>query len=497
MKKLVILWVLIFYGVWTGEAGGPEVDIFPDYKGVTLPNNIAPINFYIKSKAGGYRVKIHSSVGPEIQLGGPKAEVIIPESKWKEMLSANAGEPLYIDISLKNESGQWQDAVTITNRIAAEPIDGWLAYRLMRSIFNTYQDMGIYQRNLESYQEREILHNSRIAGGCLNCHGFQKNDPREMTFHIRQAELRHPLVWVREGEKVEVLEKTFTYYGWNPKENLLAFTANAPSIFFHAWGENREVYDRAGEVGLFNLDKRTTIEQSNLASEHHYESWPSWDWQGEYLYYCKASDLPLDKFKEIRFDLMRAHWDSNTSLFSEPEILFSGWTNRMSSAQPKVSPKGDFLVYTVFERGNFPIYQQSADLYLMDLKSMNSHRLECNSDWADTWHSWSSNGSWLIFSSKRMDGLLARPHITHIDERGHASKAFVMPQKDPHFYEYFIKTYNIPELITGAVDISPKKLGQAVMNRANRVKTDSTDEVSPKEKEMPPEEGYSTWKAKE
>jgi hypothetical protein len=73
----------------------------------------------------------------------------------------------------------------------------------------------------------------------------------------------------------------------------------------------------------------------------------------------------------------------------------------------------------------------------------------------------------------------------------------VIPQKDPHFYEYFIKTYNIPELITGPVEISPKKLGLAVMNRANRVKTDSTDELSPKEKEMPPEEGYSTWKAKE
>jgi hypothetical protein len=35
------------------------------------------------------------------------------------------------------------------------------------------------------------------------------------------------------------------------------------------------------------------------------------------------------------------------------------------------------------------------------------------------------------------------------------------------------------------------------MNRANRVKTKSSDEVSPKEKEVPPEEGYSTWKGKE
>lgn len=494
-KRLVVFW-LSCCTAWLSLAAGLDVDIFPDYKGVTLPANIAPMNFYITSSASEYQVKIHSAKGAQIQLKSSQPEVIIPQKQWKELLSANAGQSLYIDISLKGDSGTWQEAVTITNRIAAEPIDSWLAYRLMRSIFNTYRDMGIYQRNLESFEEREILHNNRIEGGCLNCHGFQKNDPAEFTFHVRHAGLQHPLVWVREGGKVEVWEKTFTYYSWNPKENLLAYTANAPSIFFHAWGESREVYDRAGEVGLLDLDERVTLPQENLATEHHYESWPSWDWQGEYFYYCRASDLPLNRFKEIRFDLLRTRWDSETSLFGEPEILFSGWTNRMSSAQPKVSPQGNFLVYTVFERGNFPIYQQSADLYLMDLESRESRRLECNSDRADTWHSWSSNGSWLIFSSKRIDGLLARPHITHIDERGHASKAFVMPQKDPHFYEYFIKTYNVPEMITGPVQISPVELGSAVMNRANRVKMKTADGASQEEKELPPEEGYSILEGK-
>jgi hypothetical protein len=33
MKKLVILLVLLFCGICASEAVGPEVDIFPDYKG--------------------------------------------------------------------------------------------------------------------------------------------------------------------------------------------------------------------------------------------------------------------------------------------------------------------------------------------------------------------------------------------------------------------------------------------------------------------------------
>ncbi|MBO7524592.1 MAG: hypothetical protein J6T79_03705, partial [Verrucomicrobia bacterium] len=109
-------------------------------------------------------------------------------------------------------------------------------------------------------------------------------------------------------------------------------------------------------------------------------------------------------------------------------------------------------------------------------------------------HCWSSNGRWMVFSSKRIDGVLARPHFVYMDAGGHASKPFVLPQKDPHFYEYFIKTYNIPELITGAVKADPKELGQAVMSRDRVVKVGTTDGGKNVEKEQPPEEGYSSFK---
>ena len=47
-----------------------------------------------------------------------------------------------------------------------------------------------------------------------------------------------------------------------------------------------------------------------------------------------------------------------------------------------------------------------------------------------------------------MDGLWARPYIASFNpETGETEKAFLLPQKDPMFYDNYTYTYNRPELI--------------------------------------------------
>ncbi|MDR1339559.1 MAG: hypothetical protein LBK58_05870, partial [Prevotellaceae bacterium] len=74
-----------------------------------------------------------------------------------------------------------------------------------------------------------------------------------------------------------------------------------------------------------------------------------------------------------------------------------------------------------------------------------------NSNDTESYHSWSSNSRWVVFSSRRIDGLYTRLYLAHIDEHGQASKPFLLPQKDVNFYGYFMKSYNLPEFITGKV----------------------------------------------
>jgi hypothetical protein len=84
--------------------------------------------------------------------------------------------------------------------------------------------------------------------------------------------------------------------------------------------------------------------------------------------------------------------------------------------------------------------------------------MDLNSDYSDSYHSWSSNSKWLIFSSKRGDGLTARPYISYIEENGISEKPFILPQEDPEFYKGFPKSFNIPEFSTFKVDMNPGEI---------------------------------------
>ena len=57
-----------------------------------------------------------------------------------------------------------------------------------------------------------------------------------------------------------------------------------------------------------------------------------------------------------------------------------------------------------------------------------------------------------------MDGLYTSPYIAYISEEGEVGKPFLLPQEDPCFYHSFMKSFNIPEFVTGKVDIQARKL---------------------------------------
>ena len=119
------------------------------------------------------------------------------------------------------------------------------------------------------------------------------------------------------------------------------------------------------------------------------------------------------------------------------------------------------------------IRDRESDLYLLELASGKICELpSVNSNDVESFHTWSSTGKWFVFSSKRLDGLWARPFFSHFDpSTGRASKPFLLPQKNPHFYENFTRTYNLPELVTKPVS-NQKELLQTVfsMNAVTNLK---------------------------
>ena len=74
-----------------------------------------------------------------------------------------------------------------------------------------------------------------------------------------------------------------------------------------------------------------------------------------------------------------------------------------------------------------------------------------------------------MFSSRRSGDSFTRLYVSYFDEKGKAYKAFILPQKDPDYYEMLFKSYNVPECIKGKVDLSPYDINEIARGPSNLV----------------------------
>ncbi len=446
--------------------------IRPDYTGTVIPPNIAPLNFVVLEPGTKYLVKIYSTDGESIDVFSKTGKIKIPLRRWRLLLNTNRGRKLSFDVYVKSKDGLWSRHETITNTIAKEDIDGYLVYRFMKPIFNWWKDIGIYQHNLENYENKVVLHSKYFAYGCLNCHTFLNNTPKYMTLGIRSPVYGSATLLAGDG-KVHKIGTKFSYTSWHPSGRLAAYSMNDVRQFFHKTTmEVRDVVDLDSAICYYKVDSQEIKTATALSEPDRLETYPTWSPDGRYLYFCSApilwtdrNTLPPVRYDKVKYDLRRIGYDIETDKWGQPETILSAEETGMSILCPRISPDGRFLVFCMCEYGCFPVYQISSDLYLMDLKTGKYDKLPINSEYSESWHSFSSNGRWLTFSSKRRDGLFTRIYFSYVDENERMYKPFILPQKDPKYYDSLLQTYSVPELITHRIEVSKIALARAVRTK--------------------------------
>ena len=450
----------------------------PDYTDTVIPPNIAPLNFVVCEPGSGYSVKIYSQNSEPLKVFSRTGKIKIPLRPWRSLLSSNKGGELFFDVYVMDEGRTWSRYETITNRIAKENIDAYIAYRLIKPIYNTWLDVGIYQRHLEQYNQSSIVHGSSFGYGCVNCHCFLNNSPENMVFAARSGKYGGSAILVNDG-KISRIDTKFGYTSWHPSGQLAVYSFNKIRQFFHAAGmQVRDVVDIDSALCYYTIKSREVKSFSAIADKGRLETYPTWSPDGKYLYFCSApilwtnrNQLPPEHYDELKYDLMRISYDIETDKWGELETVLSADETGLSILLPRISPDGRYLLFCMCDYGCFPIYRPSSDLYLMDLKTGEYTKPAINSEYSDSWHSWSSNSRWIAFSSKRRGGLFTRTYISYIDDKAKMHKPFIMPQKDPEFYDSFVKTYSVPELITGPVKVEPIRLGRAARS-TDRIQVD-------------------------
>lgn len=473
--------------------------IFPDYTGIDIPPNIAPLNFMIREHGSAFHVVLRTAAGDSLVISSSKSLVSFPTRQWRRMIGRCAGESLTVEINVRKEKG-WTKFKPLRNFVAKEPIDPYVVYRLINPGYELWSEMGIYQRDLESFRETPIFKNISIDHACINCHSFCRNDPAMMTLQLRKA--HSGTLICREGTVEKINTKTgptrgaAVYPSWHPGGKVIAFSVNGVVQDFPSGaGWYIEVRDTVSDLVFYNCESHS-ISTSASVSTPELENLPAWSPDGKYLYYCRAhrpqglkyfideatgsvgvqqadgtwssdsidfygtgESVWLKRVKELKYDLMGISFNPEKNTWGTPEPVLTSAQTEKSVSFPRVSPDGRFLMFCMSAFGYFTIHHADADLYVMDLSTRHYQRLdEVNSDEAESFHSWSSNGRWFVFSSKRLDGIRARPFISYFDTSGRARKPFLLPQNDPGFYSTFFMTYNIPELVTGKVRYSSRLL---------------------------------------
>ncbi len=448
----------------------PKIE--PDYSGVTIPPNIAPLNFMIKEKGTAFFVKFSAATGAEIEVSSKTGKIIIPEKKWKKMLSENSGKEIRTDVFLKDSEGKWSKFKTVINNVSADPIDPFLFYRLLYPGYESWSELSINSRNLENFDTKSLIENSVADDNCINCHSVNNGKTDEFMFHMRGSLGGTYLYSKGEFRKLNLktpeMKNGSVYPRWHPSGKFIAFSSNKIIQQFHSSDNKKvEVSDLESSLVLYDIDKNEMMNIELTGKEKFMDTFPEWSPDGKYLYFCRAPQVGENyDYKEIRYNLFRVPFNIETRSFGEAELVFDASIMNKSISFPRISPDGKYLVFTFFDYGTFSIWHKEADLWSINLETFEASRLDLNSDFADSYHSWSSNGRWLIFSSKRDDGLTARPYIAYIDGKGKSQKPFILPQKDPEFYGRFLKSFNIPEFSTFEIKLTPGKIRKLAKTEA-------------------------------
>jgi hypothetical protein len=127
-------------------------------------------------------------------------------------------------------------------------------------------------------------------------------------------------------------------------------------------------------------------------------------------------EVLLEDGKPFRFDLYEIPFNEGRG--GTPQPLAGASHNDMSNYFPRYSPDGRWIVFC--RANSYMLLQPDSELFIIPAGGGTARRLRCNTRRMNSWHSWSPNGKWLVFSSKAWSDY-TQLCLTHIDENGDSS----------------------------------------------------------------------------
>jgi hypothetical protein len=426
---------------------------------VTIPQNIAPLNFLLRDgDCEAIEVK-----ADELTIQARGDEAVFDIDDWRALMAQSAGKEITVTVTALI-NGRWIQYRPFTWTVVKDQVDPYLTYRLIEPDYEIWNHIQIQQRCVENFDVNALGHYEQLENRCMNCHTFANQDPSLSMMYVRGPGGGAIL---NEGGRLSKLSiPGSVYFGFSPSGRYITYSTQDIIPAFHSLASKRlEVFDAHSNVYVADMKEHHIISSPLLSDSLNFETFPTFSPDGKFIYYCTADSVSLPpEIKQLQYALVRIPFDEATgTIGSQVDTLY----RERSVCHPRISPDGHYLLYTVADYGTFPIWHPEADLQMMDLQTGRIDTLAAvNSAKSDTYHSWSSNSRWFVFASKRDDGLYGKPYFCYVDQHGKAHKPFCLPQKHPTFYDNNLKSFNAPELGRGKVPFDVDDVAKAMKQTA-------------------------------
>ena len=312
---------------------------------------------------------------------------------------------------------------------------------------------------------------------CGNCHSFSQ-DGRLLGMDVDYANNKGSYVITAVAKNMALASSDImTWDDYKPEDRQRTFgllsqvspdgqavvsTVKDKSVFVAKPGLafSQLFFPIKGILVIYRRNSATFQSLPGADDPQYVQSNPSWSPDGKHLVFARArayelrnkeaenklllSEEECAEFlrdgKPFLFDLYRIPYNDGRGGKAEP--LAGASRNGRSNYFAKYSPDGRWIVFC--QARSYMLLQPDSELYIIPAEGGAARRLQCNTSLMNSWHSWSPNSRWLVFSSKCQTPY-TQLFLTHIDEQGQSTPPVLLA----HFTGPD-RAANIPEFVNTA-----------------------------------------------
>jgi tetratricopeptide (TPR) repeat protein len=374
-----------------------------------------------------------------------------------------------------------------------------------------------YLGSINGGKPHKIMDNIPV---CANCHSFSGNGLLAMDVDYANDKGSYIIAPVKDTVHL-TFDKIITWTDYKKEDGVITYgllsqispngryvlsTVKDRSVFVAV--DNLEYsqlfFPIKGIIAVYDREKKKFYELPGASDKKYVQSNPNWSPDNSEILFTRSDRYISSKIensesvllniedakefitkqKDFKFDIFRLPFNEGMGLPVE-----GASNNGKSNFFARYSPDGKWVVFCQSE--NFMLLQPDSKLYIMPADGGIPRLMNCNTKNMNSWHSWSPNSKWLVFSSKNR-GPYTQLYLSHIDENGNDSPPVFLEnmsfeKKAANIPEFFSnRDYKLERMTddfsrnalyytrTASLNIKSKEFSDAAVNIDKAIKADST-----------------------